>query len=281
MLERTFASNIEYPRSHENLTPQTPTQATYTPFGHSPRANVVASNCCSSTRSSTWASRGRLSKSSGYAFNYLLPQGLATMATDHHKRMVDKHKAKLQANRKLTGRSAQAGRRARQAEHHDRSQRQRRRPSVRQRRRAGNRRRAQEERRPPARPTRSGSKVRSRNSACTRSNSATRAKSKASSRCGSCRPWRRIRRLRYLGETGRVGAREVRRLRDHHSGRLPFSGLLQQMDRPVATAEKTARRSTVTPSAKCSIVSRRVASRPSGPSSAACYCCPRRAMKSL
>ena len=31
----------------------------------------------------------------GYAFNYLLPQGLATMATDHHKRMVEKHKAKL------------------------------------------------------------------------------------------------------------------------------------------------------------------------------------------
>ncbi len=34
---------------------------------------------------------------SGYAHNYLLPQGLATLATDHHKRMVDKHKAKLQA----------------------------------------------------------------------------------------------------------------------------------------------------------------------------------------
>ena len=32
----------------------------------------------------------------GYANNYLLPQGLATMANDHHKRMVDKHKAKLQ-----------------------------------------------------------------------------------------------------------------------------------------------------------------------------------------
>ena len=33
----------------------------------------------------------------GYANNYLLPQGLATIATDHHKRMVEKHKAKLQA----------------------------------------------------------------------------------------------------------------------------------------------------------------------------------------
>ena len=31
----------------------------------------------------------------GFARNYLLPQGLATVATDHHKRMVDKHKAKL------------------------------------------------------------------------------------------------------------------------------------------------------------------------------------------
>jgi large subunit ribosomal protein L9 len=33
----------------------------------------------------------------GYAMNYLLPQGLATIATDHHKRMVDKHRAKLEA----------------------------------------------------------------------------------------------------------------------------------------------------------------------------------------
>ena len=32
----------------------------------------------------------------GHATNYLIPQGLATVATDHHKRMVDKHKAKLQ-----------------------------------------------------------------------------------------------------------------------------------------------------------------------------------------
>jgi large subunit ribosomal protein L9 len=32
----------------------------------------------------------------GYAMNYLLPQGLATIATDHHKRMVEKHRAKLQ-----------------------------------------------------------------------------------------------------------------------------------------------------------------------------------------
>jgi large subunit ribosomal protein L9 len=32
----------------------------------------------------------------GYALNFLLPQGLATIATDHHKRMVEKHKARLQ-----------------------------------------------------------------------------------------------------------------------------------------------------------------------------------------
>jgi len=31
----------------------------------------------------------------GFANNYLLPQGLAIIATEHHKRMVDKHKAKL------------------------------------------------------------------------------------------------------------------------------------------------------------------------------------------
>jgi len=32
----------------------------------------------------------------GYAKNYLIPQGLATIATDHHKRMVEKHKEKLE-----------------------------------------------------------------------------------------------------------------------------------------------------------------------------------------
>ncbi|HVX16147.1 MAG TPA: 50S ribosomal protein L9 [Pirellulales bacterium] len=41
----------------------------------------------------------------GYARNYLLPQGLATIATDHHKRMIEKHKAKLQEiqNQRLAG----------------------------------------------------------------------------------------------------------------------------------------------------------------------------------
>jgi len=31
----------------------------------------------------------------GYANNFLLPEGLAIIATDHHKRMVDKHRVKL------------------------------------------------------------------------------------------------------------------------------------------------------------------------------------------
>jgi large subunit ribosomal protein L9 len=31
----------------------------------------------------------------GHANNFLLPQGLAIIATEHHKRMVDKHKSKL------------------------------------------------------------------------------------------------------------------------------------------------------------------------------------------
>ena len=33
----------------------------------------------------------------GFANNYLLPQGLATVATEHHKRMVEKHREKLEA----------------------------------------------------------------------------------------------------------------------------------------------------------------------------------------
>ncbi len=41
----------------------------------------------------------------GYASNYLLPQGLATIATEHHKRMVEKHRAKLEeiARERLAG----------------------------------------------------------------------------------------------------------------------------------------------------------------------------------
>ncbi|MCG8586305.1 MAG: 50S ribosomal protein L9 [Pirellulales bacterium] len=32
----------------------------------------------------------------GHAKNYLIPQGLATIATEHHKRMVEKHRSRLQ-----------------------------------------------------------------------------------------------------------------------------------------------------------------------------------------
>jgi len=33
----------------------------------------------------------------GYAMNYLIPQGLAAIVTEHHKRMVEKHRAELEA----------------------------------------------------------------------------------------------------------------------------------------------------------------------------------------
>ena len=41
----------------------------------------------------------------GHAKNYLIPQGLATIATDHHKRMVEKHRERLQEieNQRLAG----------------------------------------------------------------------------------------------------------------------------------------------------------------------------------
>jgi len=46
----------------------------------------------------------------GYANNYLLPQGLAAVATEHHRRMVDKHRAGLEKIEKarLAGLQAQA-----------------------------------------------------------------------------------------------------------------------------------------------------------------------------
>jgi large subunit ribosomal protein L9 len=53
----------------------------------------------------------------GYANNYLIPQGLATIATDHHKRMVEKHRAKLEAieRTRLAGLQAMADGLARQS----------------------------------------------------------------------------------------------------------------------------------------------------------------------
>jgi large subunit ribosomal protein L9 len=53
----------------------------------------------------------------GYATNYLLPQGLATIATEHHKRMVEKHWEELAAieRARLADLHAQAERLARQS----------------------------------------------------------------------------------------------------------------------------------------------------------------------
>jgi large subunit ribosomal protein L9 len=44
----------------------------------------------------------------GYAMNYLIPQGLATIASEHHKRMVEKHRAELAAIEKARLASLQA-----------------------------------------------------------------------------------------------------------------------------------------------------------------------------
>ena len=53
----------------------------------------------------------------GFANNYLLPQGLATVASGHHKRMVEKHRAQLAEieNARLADLQAQAERLGRQA----------------------------------------------------------------------------------------------------------------------------------------------------------------------
>lgn len=53
----------------------------------------------------------------GYARNYLLPQGLAALATDHHKRMIEKHRARLQEiqNARLAGLRTQADELGRQS----------------------------------------------------------------------------------------------------------------------------------------------------------------------
>ncbi len=53
----------------------------------------------------------------GYALNYLIPQGLATVASEHHKRMVEKHRVQLEAAEKarLAGLQSLAGELARQS----------------------------------------------------------------------------------------------------------------------------------------------------------------------
>ena len=67
----------------------------------------------------------------GYAMNYLLPQGLATFATDHHKRMVEKHRASLEEIEKARLAGLRPWPRNWPAEHYHRGQRQRRRPPLR------------------------------------------------------------------------------------------------------------------------------------------------------
>jgi large subunit ribosomal protein L9 len=53
----------------------------------------------------------------GHARNYLLPQGLATIATEHHKRMIEKHRVRLQEiqNARMAGLRVQAEEIARQS----------------------------------------------------------------------------------------------------------------------------------------------------------------------
>ena len=53
----------------------------------------------------------------GYALNYLLPNGLAAVASDHHKRMVEKHRAQLEQIEKarLAGLRTQADELGRQS----------------------------------------------------------------------------------------------------------------------------------------------------------------------
>ena len=53
----------------------------------------------------------------GYAYNYLIPQGLATIATEHHKRMIEKHRARLAEiqRRRLAGLRSLAAQLAKQS----------------------------------------------------------------------------------------------------------------------------------------------------------------------
>ena len=105
----------------------------------------------------------------GYAYNYLIPHGLATLATDHHKRMVDKHKVKLQQIElqrqadcgSWPPRSASKASRSKPTPTKTAT-------STAASGATGNRRRPQERTTFRSPPTRSGSKARSRNSASTR-----------------------------------------------------------------------------------------------------------------
>ena len=61
----------------------------------------------------------------GYALNYLIPQGLATVASEHHKRMVEKHRVATRSGGEgPPRRTAIPGGRTGATEHHHRGQRQ-------------------------------------------------------------------------------------------------------------------------------------------------------------
>ena len=125
----------------------------------------------------------------GFARNYLVPQGLATFATQNNLRMVEKHRQRSERSRGgAPSRPPEPGRSDRPALADDRSQRQRRGTSLRLGQRRSDRRGAAARGLPdPGRRT-SGSKGRSRSWASTRSRSSWLRTSRARSSSGSCRP---------------------------------------------------------------------------------------------
>ena len=177
------------------------------PSSRSPKASAAASSCCLIHSVEHVGKQGQVVEvKPGYAYNYLIPQGLATLASDHHKRMVEKHKVKLQQielarQAELRKQAAELAKQSITIEANA-TEDGHLYGSVGA---ARNRGRAQEPTTSTCRPTKSASKARSRNSACTRSKFATRAKSKASSRCGSCRRWRPTQADNQTGETGTSG----------------------------------------------------------------------------
>ena len=108
----------------------------------------------------------------GFARNYLLPQGLATFATPHNLRIVEKHRERLrQLEEARRADLLQPRRPDRPAVDHDRGQRQRRGAPLRLGQRRPDRRRPQGRQLPDRRPTTSRSRARSRSWASTRSGS--------------------------------------------------------------------------------------------------------------
>ena len=60
----------------------------------------------------------------GYARNFLLPQGLAAVATEHNKRMVDRHKLRVADLQRNASSAPRPGRRRQQVQRHPGGQRQ-------------------------------------------------------------------------------------------------------------------------------------------------------------